>query len=393
MRAEMPYAHFPGALLMEVLVAFFGPVLGFFAYCFGGHALATDELERALRPEIEGAIGGSMESILPSIQEAQSYQAFFEDINLRSDSITLSGQMESGRIALGGVGQRLIRPNLDSVEIDDSDSERMTFQILNFSGLLAVACRLESEPISEPPSLWRITGGDHLFEMTDMDSLVAGSRREERSHVTWGNGITSVLGLPGSELDLSGHTIFGVRTPGGACTKIRLMSTLDDNIAIRWVTYAPPPEPLVEIDGSWRPIDNTWPFRNRHYLGFFRINFDPVDGRGERIHNPATFEGRPYLWWTLSTHGRALAGGRRPSSTDRIAPPTPSAIPATTLSNTEVPPDDWNRVQIYTTPSNLPNELLEVDGSFRFVLQVSVEDIFGRRARTTRDLTGNRLRS
>lgn len=169
------------------------------------------ELERYIVAEF-GEMGASL---LPAVGEADRLVAFWENIELRSDGIILSGQLEAGRIESAGRTYHAV------VGVGDSTSVTLDLEHSSVSVRGGMHCSL----------------GTIAFEQLGVDNLI---------------------GLPYSGSDitlpdpphLDGH-VLAVRTGGGCHGKLRL-NVLDDGRTIsRWVTYRPLIEPLVALSGEW----------------------------------------------------------------------------------------------------------------------------------------------
>jgi hypothetical protein len=184
---------------------------------------------------------------------------------------------------------------------------------------------------------------DSAFEQIDVDYLAA------RAYPA------TELPLPAVDAALEGR-VFGVRTIGGRHAKLRI-SLWEGALIIRWVTYERNPEPAVAIVGDWegtRDVD----MAGRSGFGIHSVGADHYEGdftaSVSRIHHAETGEAE-FRW-----------------SVERPATGTPGR--------------DGAEFRVELDTDDLTTE------TFHLELEVTVTDIFGRSAASSRMLHGSKTR-
>ncbi len=272
-------------------------------------------------------------ALLPSLPANKYMRAFWESIDLKSSGLIIGGQIEAGWLAGGGRQKGLI------LKVDSKDKEYQQL-VLNTQQASAWLVRFDPQKqVSDWESRLALVTKTSTFEALDSSALRKLTANATDSSVK----LPVEKGLPG--------TVLALRTAWGRLVKVRVDRSEDGIWVLRWISYyRGEADAGVEIVGAWKSDAKVIKsqmliFTEVHkYAGSFDLKLT-------NLHAASGLK----VKWTYSGPG-----------------------------SFKIVSADKRKVYVAVDVDELPGQ------TFSGTLAVEVEDIFGRKAKATRVLSGNK---
>ena len=385
---HVPFPDDAGPLLTGYMASISG--VGLFLLWPFIHRRVKRTVEEEIESRLDSSLASPVRGIIPQIGERGLFRAFFDSLELDTNGAILSGQVEAGRIRIGPwSASSQVRhvwvhrsseagEGAEAIEIDgEGDAQAMFYVDRDIAGDLFFACRVENTDVTEAARIAWLGSEPYRFHFTDTRALYEEIPYNDTDQVSRGEReITSRFYPEPSEVD---GAVIAIRLPWGTCSKLEIHeSPTGENIySSRLVSYEVPSRPFVQIvdDGPWQG-------RLTSYSTILRFDTSPPPGQRRRLHSPRGRDGRPSYSWRFSSGDELLL----------VVDDTTEASRASARGIVVTRSDDsWEQVRVTVDARRLVRSWSIHPHRFRLVVDLEVNDIFGRTATATRTFAGRVL--